>query len=77
MFDATKVCPLVFENRIAVCVVIAVIILSVKDLSLFIQTFSNSTGEFDPGSERTLAACLTHASRTDLRGLLLKLVAHG
>ena len=68
---------LVFENRIAVCVVIAVIILSVKDLSLFNQTFRNSTGEFDPGSERTLAACLTHASRTDLRGLLLKLVAHG
>ena len=24
----------------------------------------NSTGEFDPGSERTLAARLTHASRT-------------
>ena len=24
----------------------------------------NSTGEFDPGSERTLAACLIHASRT-------------
>jgi hypothetical protein len=23
-----------------------------------------TTGEFDPGSERTLAACLTHASRT-------------
>ena len=23
----------------------------------------NSYGEFDPGSERTLAACLTHASR--------------
>ena len=23
--------------------------------------------EFDPGSGRTLAACLTHASRTDLR----------
>jgi hypothetical protein len=23
----------------------------------------NQTGEFDPGSERTLAACLTHASR--------------
>ena len=22
-------------------------------------------GEFDPGSGRTLAACLTHASRTD------------
>ena len=24
----------------------------------------NQTEEFDPGSERTLAACLTHASRT-------------
>ncbi len=24
-------------------------------------------GEFDPGSGRTLAACLTHASRADLR----------
>ncbi len=24
-------------------------------------------GEFDPGSGRTLAACLTHASRTELR----------
>ena len=24
----------------------------------------NQIGEFDPGSERTLAACLTHASRT-------------
>ncbi len=23
------------------------------------------TGEFDPGSERTLAACLRHASRTE------------
>jgi len=23
----------------------------------------NITGEFDPGSESTLAACLTHASR--------------
>ena len=29
-------------------------------------------GEFDPGSGRTLAACLTHASRTvmPLRGLI-------
>ena len=26
----------------------------------------DSTGEFDPGSERTLAARLTHASRTRL-----------
>src|SRR5215813_7781709 len=25
---------------------------------------SSLNGEFDPGSERTLAACLTHASRT-------------
>ena len=25
----------------------------------------NLHGEFDPGSGRTLAACLTHASRTD------------
>ena len=25
-------------------------------------------GEFDPGSGRTLAACLTHASRTDSIG---------
>ena len=32
---------------------------------------SNIYGEFDPGSGRTLAACLTHASRTSLllRGL--------
>ena len=28
-------------------------------------------GEFDPGSGRTLAACLTHASRTDCSGLAL------
>jgi hypothetical protein len=26
------------------------------------------TWEFDPGSERTLAACLTHASRTVSNG---------
>ena len=25
-------------------------------------------GEFDPGSGRTLAACLTHASRTEIAG---------
>ena len=30
----------------------------------------NFFGEFDPGSGRTLAACLTHASRTEI---LLKL----
>jgi hypothetical protein len=28
-------------------------------------------GEFDPGSGRTLAACLTHASRTMMLGLAL------
>jgi hypothetical protein len=37
----------------------------------------NINGEFDPGSGRTLAACLTHASRTDQRGLLFWLVANG
>ena len=29
----------------------------------------NSIGEFDPGSGRTLAACLIHASRAVLRKL--------
>ena len=28
--------------------------------------------EFDPGSGRTLAACLTHASRTELVGSRLR-----
>jgi hypothetical protein len=34
-------------------------------------------GEFDPGSGRTLAACLTHASRTMISSLLGGLVANG
>src|SRR5215210_1652376 len=34
-------------------------------------------GEFDSGSGRTLAACLTHASRTDRGGLPSWLVANG
>ena len=34
-------------------------------------------GEFDPGSGRTLAACLTHASRTMKWSLLHGLVANG
>ena len=34
-------------------------------------------GEFDPGSGRTLAACLTHASRTRSRSLLRGTVANG
>src|ERR1044072_596627 len=40
---------------------------------LFRLACRNSTLEFDSGSERTLAACLTHASRTRPSGL----VAHG
>ena len=35
-----------------------------------VEAKQESNGEFDPGSGRTLAACLTHASRT---GLLRKL----
>ena len=34
-------------------------------------------GEFDPGSGRTLAACLTHASRTMKPSLLGGRVANG
>jgi hypothetical protein len=57
------VADLVFENRIAVCVVIVRFIQ--QQIFEFSNLYSNSTGEFDPGSERTLAACLTHASRTE------------
>ena len=32
--------------------------------------FRKFYGEFDPGSGRTLAARLTHASRTELLGIL-------
>lgn len=37
---------------------------------VLIVRFGFSYGEFDPGSGRTLAACLTHASRAErlLRG---------
>jgi hypothetical protein len=42
-----------------------------KRNKIFIEPFRLSNnkfiGEFDPGSGRTLAACLTHASRTELR----------
>ena len=41
---------------------------------LFFRFFD---GEFDPGSGRTLAACLTHASRTMMPSLLGGLVANG
>ena len=40
------------------------------------QPHQISTGEFDPGSERTLAAGLTHASRTR-KVFGLSRVAHG
>ena len=33
------------------------------------QAGSNTTGEFDPGSERTLAAGLTHASQAGEQSL--------
>ena len=35
--------------------------------SLVLRDFKNNHGEFDPGSERTLAARLKHASRAGLR----------
>ena len=38
---------------------------------------SSFHGEFDPGSGRTLAACLTHASRTELFISVDSLVANG
>jgi hypothetical protein len=37
---------------------------SIERLSSFLVTREFFDGEFDPGSGRTLAACLTHASRT-------------
>ena len=37
----------------------------------------DSTGEFDPGSERTLAACLTHASRARRGASVPWRAAHG
>ena len=32
-----------------------------------LEALINIIREFDPGSGRTLAACLTHASRTEIR----------
>ena len=45
------------------------------DISREEHTFIH--GEFDPGSGRTLAACLTHASRTVNQGLPWGSVANG
>jgi hypothetical protein len=43
---------------------------------LILKNFILKLGEFDPGSERTLAACLTHASRTR-KSFGMSKVAHG
>lgn len=43
---------------------------------IFVLKFS-FCGEFDPGSGRTLAACLTHASRTERPCLQGTRVANG
>jgi hypothetical protein len=43
-----------------------------------VKIITKSIEEFDPGSERTLAACLTHASRTRKSWLArMSKVAHG
>lgn len=49
--------------------------LTIRDQDHQLLHFSN--GEFDSGSGRTLAACLTHASRTMKPSLLGGLVANG
>src|SRR5262245_58431569 len=68
-----------FENSIVCLVVLFCCFLPCSDSSCwgvvvcFVRLFFSEWflfGEFDPGSGRTLAACLTHASRTErlLRG---------
>ena len=49
------------------------LLISLSTIIFFELVFSGSScffGEFDPGSGRTLAACLTHASRTKIPSLL-------
>ena len=41
--------------------------LSAMTVGLFVFQAAIFKREFDPGSERTLAACLTHASRVRVR----------
>ncbi len=41
------------------------------------KTIKLYNGEFDPGSGRTLAACLTHASLRERGSNILIKVAHG
>ena len=47
-----------------------------KQLKVVRKNISDN-GEFDPGSGRTLAACLIHASRTRISSLLERKVADG
>ena len=42
--------------------------------ALLQDSIQNQTQEFDPGSGRTLAACLTHASRAGIVESLLKAI---
>ena len=65
----------VFENSTACRFVDAIVLMVLFCGALFVgvlvvpvSLFIN--GEFDPGSGRTLAACLTHASRTVISSLL-------
>ena len=60
------VCPF-FENstvcRVFVCASFVLVFAGIAALLGLVPTLV-VVGEFDPGSGRTLAACLTHASRT-------------
>ena len=49
-------------NCLLVLIVFVAFLLLIDFLAMF--RFFIFFGEFDPGSGRTLAACLTHASRT-------------
>ena len=64
----------VFENSTACRFVDAIVLMVLFCASccgvLLCQFSLFIDGEFDPGSGRTLAACLTHASRTVISGLL-------
>ena len=67
-----------------VCLVLCVLVFCFVSSSLFFWelwdhafAFCFCNGEFDSGSGRTLAACLTHASRTMKPSLLGGLVANG
>ena len=65
-FDETNYCLNMNANMSisSVCLFLFCWFLCFLPVSFFVCFF----GEFDPGSGRTLAACLTHASRT-VKGL--------